>query len=647
MHQVLLIEAEASDRLVLKSRLQELGYKVTSVETGAKGIVEARNGGFDLILISAEGKGGIEGCEVCKRLKAIPELMHVPVVVYSNNKSGADLADAAYGSGGDAFVPKNQMPYIQLVLEAQSRHQARCREANEQSRLLERENHRLETQQLRMVEVGSSDIDDNGSAVLLRELACGRPDGILVVDATGHVQHADRGGLELMGRSVIGQALGKAAPATGFEAFVRDARTHSRDGFRFDVSPRKDRSQRSLMATVVPVTRNEASGQALRVVLLLDLGKRKVAEEMLRAHEPGIPRQQLAELLDAAQNLFTLEAITGKGEATNKLRQDVAHWVPRNNPVLLSGPKGSGKRHAANVLHYSSLSTGPILSLRCGALSEDELELELFGYVKGSFDGALADHPGIMLLAQDGTLLLEDVDRLSQTLQARIAKAITEHKLLRKGGRQAERFELRILGTTGLEADAFAQDPMTDKTFAHLFHSANIQIPALTERREDLLLLVEFFLERFGPVHRVSEISDEASWALVHYNWPGNVGELESSIEEACSAAAGGSIGLRHLPQPLRSVGETMPAQDIIPSNMPKDPSDYQSGMIPKSTIPGSLDARPWDINEEDPISLEHYEMKALMRALDSCGGDKLAAARLLKVGKSTLYRKLKRFGIS
>ena len=646
MSHILLIEAEASDRLVLKSRLQEVGHKVTSVETGAKGIVEARNGHFDMILISAEGKGGIEGCEVTKRIKAIPELQNVPIIIYSHGKGGADLAEAAYSAGGDAFVPKNQIQYIHLVMEAQARHVARCREAQNQFRILERENKKLEQSKKSMVEFGSGDLDETGSAIVLRELACGRPDGILVVDATGHVQHADRGGLELLGRSVIGQALGKAAPATGLEAFVRDSRTHSRDGFRFDVSPRKDRSERSLMATVVPVTRNEASGQALRVVLLLDMGKRKVAEEMLRAHEPGIPRQQLAELLDAAQSLFTLDAISGKGEASSRLREQVSYWIPKNNPVLICGPKGSGKRHVANVLHYSSQSTGPILGVRCGAQSDEELELELFGYVKSSFEGAIADHPGLLLLAQDGSLLLEDADRLSKPLQNRIAKAIKEHKLMRKGGRQSERFELRLLATTSVTPEEFEKSGIADPEFAQLFHSASIQVPSLKERREDLPIFIEMFLDRFGPLHRVSEVTDEASWVMGEYDWPGNVGELESALEEACAESKGEPIEVKHLPQPLRVLAATITELDVIPSRPRPDGHESGGGHLPPS-VGHHSDDRPWDIGENDPISLEHYEMKALLRALDSCGGDKLAAARLLKVGKSTLYRKLKRFGIS
>ncbi|MCA9000664.1 MAG: sigma 54-interacting transcriptional regulator [Planctomycetes bacterium] len=648
MSRLLLVEAEASDRLVLKSRLTEAGYKVTSVETGAKGIVEARTGDFDLLVISAEGRGGVDGCEVCRRVKAIPELVHVPIIVYSTGKSGSDMAEAAYAAGADAFVSKGQMPHIHLVLEAQMRHRSRVREALDQSRILEQENQRLEAQQRHMVDIGSANLEETNRAVLLRELACGRPDGVMVVDSSGHVQNADRGALELMGRSVIGQALGKAAPATGLEAFVRDARATSRDGFRFEVSQRKDRSQRNLMAAVVPVTRNESSGQTLRIVLLLDLGKRKVAEEMLRAHEPGIPRQQLAELLDAAASLYTLEAITGRGEATTALREQVSKYISRQTPALISGPKGSGKRHVANVLHYSGQATGPILSLRCGSQSSEELELELFGYMKGSFPDAMVDHPGLMLLAQDGTLLLEDVDHLSKPLQARIAQAMADRKLMRKGARQPERFELRLLATTQLSPEAFETNSDVDPAFAKMFHGRSVNVPSLVERRDDLPILVEFFLERFGPLHKVSEVSDEASWVLAHHDWPGNVAELESSLEEACSQASGQAIQVEHLPAQLRQLVTSMPAQDIIPSQSPSDAHDYSG--LPQMTIPGMPafeEQRPWDIGEEDPISLEHYEMKALLRALDSCGGDKLAAARLLKVGKSTLYRKLKRFGIS
>ncbi len=643
MSQVLLIEAEASDRLVLKSRLQELGHKVTSVETGAKGIVEARNGVFDLIMISAEGKGGIEGCEVVKRIKAIPTGVSTPIVIYSNNKGGADLAETAYAAGGDAFVPKAQMPYIHLVLDAQLRHAGRNRAAHEETRILEKRVRQLEEERSQSISVTGQLDPETGTAVAMHELACGRPDGILVVDGSGHVQHADRGGLELMGRSVIGQALGKAAPATSLEAYVRDARTHSRDGFRFEVSARKDRVQRSLMATVVPVTRNDAGGQALRVVLLLDMGKRKVAEELLRAHEPGIPRQHLAELLTHAQNLFTLEAITGKGEASARFREQVGQWIPKSHPVLLSGEKGTGKRYAANVLHYSSQSTGPILSVRCGAQSDQELELELFGYAKGSHDGAVADHPGLFLLAQDGSLLLEDADRLSQPLQKRIAEAMQKRQLMRKGGRAPERFELRLLATTTLPEEEFNRS--ADPDFAHQFHTGVIQVPSLNERREDLPLFVEFFLERYGPLHRVFEVSNEASYYLEQYDWPGNVGELEAAIDEACAAANGGPIEVDHLPQPLRQLAATLPSNDLIPS-----PEWKEMGELVGAGGPGRTtlhERQPWDISEDDPISLEHYEMKALLRALNSCSGDKLAAARLLKVGKSTLYRKLKRFGIS
>ena len=302
----------------------------------------------------------------------------------------------------------------------------------------------------------------------------------------------------------------------------------------------------------------------------------------------------------------------------------------------------------ANVLHYSGQSTGPILSLRCGSQSSDELELELFGYAKGSFDGAIVDHPGLMLLAQDGTLLLEDVDHLSKALQARIAKAMTDRQLFRKGGRQPERFEVRLVATTHLTPDELEDPSISDPTFAKLLHGRSIVVPALADRREDLPMFVEFFLERFGPLHKVSEVSDEASWVLAHHDWPGNVAEMESSLEEACSLAAGRPIQVEHLPAHLRQLVADMPSQDIIPSQAPSEALDYSG--LPAMTIPGMAaleEQRPWDIGEEDPISLEHYEMKALLRALDSCGGDKLAAARLLKVGKSTLYRKLKRFGIS
>lgn len=645
MTRILLIEGDPGERLVLKSRLADLAYEIVAVETGAKGIVEARAGLFEAVVIAAGLTGGVEGAEVCRRLKSIPQLAAVPVVMYATSATTPDVAERMYDAGCDTFLAKAQLALLPRVLQVHHRHLSRFDELRAQNRILEVEARKIDEQRQRIADLEVSSLDKGASSLLVRELAAGRPDGAVLVDTNGRVCHADRGACELLGVNIVGQSLGQIAPGVGLEAFVRDARTAAREGFRFEISARKDRVKRSLVASVLPVHCSDENQRSLRVLLVLDLGKRRIAEELLRAKQTGIPRQQLGPLLEAAHSLYTPEAITGRGQASTELRSRITVAIKRHAPILIHGPRGSGKRHAANVLHFSGKATGPVLQLRCGSLSESDLDLELFGFRKGSSPSALADSPGLLLLAQDGTVLLDEIGDMPLAIQKKLVQVIKEGCLYRYGSRKAERVEVRLIATTVDDPDALMEADQLDPGMRALFHGGEVCVPSLFERQEDVPLLVEQFLDRFGPGHGVDCLSDQAAVALAQYGWPGGISELEDCIEQACAKAGGGAVDVPHLPRPLRDLAETMPTHELIPMARPE-------GNLPAGTYSAVMNAprremMPWDITEEDPISLEHYEMKALLRALDNCEGDKLAAARLLKVGKSTLYRKLKRFGIT
>ncbi len=645
MTRILLIEGDPGERLVLKSRLADLGYEVVAAETGAKGIVEARAGRFEAILIAAGLAGGVDGAEVCRRVKAVPQLAAVPIILYATTTTTPDVAERMYDAGCEVFLPKAQMGLLPRILQVYRRQLSRFEELRDQNRMLEQEARKIEEQAQRIADLEVSSLDKGASSLLVRELAAGRPDGALLVEASGRVCYADRGACELLGVNIVGQSLGQVAPGVGLEAFVRDARTAAREGFRFEVSPRKDRVQRSLVASVLPVHSSDESQRSLRVLLVLDLGKRRIAEELLRAKQVGIPRQQLGPLLEAAHSLYTPEAITGRGQASTELRQRVSDLVTRHTPILIHGARGSGKRHAANVLHFSGKATGPILQLRCGSLSEQDLELELFGYRKGVTPAALADSPGLLLLAQDGTVLLDEIADMPLTIQKKLVEVIDEGKLYRCGSRKAERVEVRLVATTVDDPDALVEAGQLDPTLRARFGGGEVRIPSLLERQEDVPLLVEQFLDRFGPGNGVMSLSDHVAVTLAQYTWPGGISELEDCIEQACARSGGQGVDVQHLPRPLRDLASTIPSHELIP--VPRPEGEPPAGTFSAVMNAPRREAQPWDITEDDPISLEHYEMKALLRALDICEGDKLAAARLLKVGKSTLYRKLKRFGIT
>src|SRR5262249_35937053 len=214
----------------------------------------------------------------------------------------------------------------------------------------------------------------------IREFATGRPDGLLLVDSEGAVRHADRGACEMLGGSLEGRHLGNLAPASGLEAYVRDARLEARDGFRFDLSPRKGHAVRQLSATVIPLVVHPGHHDPeMRVVLLYDVARRRTAAEILNLQEPGIPAQELGPLVEAAREIFRPEAMIGEGPATRTLRRALAEGLRGAPAILLRGPAGTGKERAARILHYAGAATGAFCHARCGAFTPENLEVELFG----------------------------------------------------------------------------------------------------------------------------------------------------------------------------------------------------------------------------------------------------------------------------
>lgn len=656
MSRILLIEADPAERLVLRSRVQDHGHEVVVTENGARGLTEARRGGIDLILLASRLGGGVDSAEVCRRLKAAPRIQTVPLIVYSQEAPSAPCAERMFDAGCEQFVGKAQMPLLERVVEVQLRLKARNDELGEQARLLEMENRRIEEGHRRDLDAGPA----GAAAGQASPLEASVPDGILVVDESGCVVYSDRGACALMGTAPLGQRLGRLAPASGLEAFARDARTATRVGFRFDLTSRPGAVRRSLLASVVPLSSSQSDGvAALRLVFLHDAGRRRFADEMLSTGANGLPRQQLGSLLEAARTTYLPAAIVGRSRAASDLRATIGDAASHEGDVLLEGEIGTGKELAARILHYSSSRPGSYLELRCGALSESALEVELFGCVKGARPDIVADRPGLLLLAQDGTLFLDEVGELPLSIQQRLLDVLLGGSLRRLGSSRRERVGCRIVSSS--------RNPIAARVSAGTFLAelhrrlagVSVRFPALRERIEDAPDLAQLFLQRHGVRFGVESISEDALWVCVQYSWPRNVEELEEALEQACRRATQGIVEVRHLPRALRDLAAELPRRELIPAVRGDSGglASRGSGVHAVSSHPGASGDLPtlasvrrtrpaWQIGDDDPISLEHYEKKALLRALDRCEGDKLAAARLLQVGKSTLYRKLKKFGI-
>lgn len=662
MIRILVVDDDSGQRLILKNRLGERGYEVALADSGAKGLVEARGGAFDAILVAADLGSGIDGYEVCRRLKSIPETNSTPIVLFHSQSSAGDHVDRGYEAGCDAYVFGQELNGLDHSLRLLLRIRRQIHELAEQIRGLQ-DLARRGGDRPRESENGVRESSEHQN--VLRELASGRPDGVLLVDGEGTVRHADRGACDLLGARIEGRHLGSLVPASGLEAFVRDARIDAREGFRFDANLRRGRAARSLTAVVMPfVVMPGEVEHGFRVVLLYDAAKRRLAADLLRIPDRGVPRQELGALLDAAREVYRPERLIGDTPPMRALRDSVAAAMRSSGHVVLVGAEGTGKERIARTLHFGGSSTGAFLHLRCSAIGPADIDLELFGYVKGAFPGAVNDRAGLFQLAQDGTLFLEEIGSLPLETQERLVRFLDDGTVVRNGSRKAERIDVRIVASTSQPTEALIAHGQLSRALLQRLHETVIHVPTLAECHDDVIPLAFSAVERFGAARGVRDIADEALAVLRQHDWPGNVAELEDVVEQSCARAQGGIIRVEDLPRALRERYAELPPRDLIPTRRPLGAQIGGTHVVGVSQNHGAHahahanvlaghgghaapgEPRPWDITDSEPVSLDLYEKKALLRALDQVGGDKLAAARLLKVGKSTLYRKLKRFGI-
>ncbi|QDU69708.1 sigma 54-interacting transcriptional regulator [Engelhardtia mirabilis] len=640
MARILVIEDDPGTQLLLQSRLQDLGHVVVIAPTGAMGVMEARAGGFDLFLVDVMLGAGIDGYEVCRRIKAMPHVHAVPVVLVSGQVKGRDELHRGYESGCDSFLIKGDNTLLEDVVRAMLRTKALQDDLHLQNRLLDEHNRRLLEERrrgadlevaLRASEGGAKGGPRGDSAVL---------DALMVVDSEGLVRLVDRGGRELFGRDVEGRNLGSLAVGSGLEAFVRDARTEPRHGFRFDLRPTSARDTLRLTASVIPlVPRPGHPDPGLRIVLIQERSA-SVADRRDR---------ELAPLIEAARSVFHPGNMVGEADSTVDLRARLAELAKESDPVLLVGEEGTGRHRAARALHHGSNRRGPFLTVDCGAMAPESLERELFGHSAGAFDGADKAAPGLLERASHGSLLLADIGLMPSALQRRLVEAVTTGRTTRVGDATQRRLSCRLIAhdagdlTSRVEAGTF--DPELRKLFANHV----LRLAPLRERREDIVPLAEHFAQRYGVHLGRPRFSDEALWVIESFDWLGNVRELESMVERACRAATEPVVDVDQLPRKLRDLHASLTRNDEMAPQRPR--TDRPTGthvLTPVSPMPAPRTQYGVEAAavEEEPISLESFERKALLRALEHTGGDKLAAARLLKIGKSTLYRKLKRYDI-
>ena len=342
----------------------------------------------------------------------------------------------------------------------------------------------------------------------------------------------------------------------------------------------------------------------------------------------GVSRR-LRESLRSSQGLGNM---IGRSPEMDKLYRILAKVAQSSHPVLILGESGVGKELVARSIHTNGPNADrPFVPVDCGSLVPTLMESELFGYVKGAFTGATRSKDGLLASAEGGTVFLDEIGELPLDLQAKLLRALQEKEVRPVGATHRIAINVRILAATNRDLAAMVEQGRFRKDLYYRLSVVNLRIPPLRERKQDIPLLAAHFLERLaretGTRHT---LSDDALRTLMEYDWPGNVRELEHSIDRACTLSSGPVLHLADLPTQL---------QNFHLQN--RRPLVTAAGADPGAGA-GSAGA-----DGDAVLPLAQLEKEAILDTLRKLNGDKLLAARLLGIGKTTLYRKLKEYGIA
>jgi DNA-binding NtrC family response regulator len=302
----------------------------------------------------------------------------------------------------------------------------------------------------------------------------------------------------------------------------------------------------------------------------------------------------------------------GASEKMRRVYRMIEKVGPRNYSVLILGESGTGKELVARAVHLASARKDrPFVPVDCSAITPTLIESELFGHVKGAFTGAMQSKQGLLETANGGTLFLDEIGEMPLDMQAKLLRALQEREIKPVGATERRQIDVRIIAATNRDLEAAIKAGAFRQDLYFRLNVVQIKLPPLRERRTDIPLLVASFLEKYAASDEpLPEISEEAMRALMGYDWPGNVRELENAVARAVA----------HTSSPLIHVGD-------LPSNL-----HYPS--VEKTPL------------KDEILPLEELERRAILRTLQETSGDKVKASKMLGIGKTTLYRKLKQYKV-
>jgi two-component system response regulator HydG len=412
------------------------------------------------------------------------------------------------------------------------------------------------------------------------------------------------------------EALGALA-VEDFDAVVTDVRMPVQDGF--ELCQRIAEIRPDLPVVVITAFGNmEAAVSAIRAGAY-DFITKPFDIELLtltlaRAVRHGALRAEVKRLRTATGPAEGFEGLLGSSPPMRALQDLIERVAGSDSSVLVTGESGTGKELVARAIHQRSPRRDrPFVAINCAALPETLLEAELFGHARGAFTDAKGARPGLFVSADGGTLFLDEIGDLPLGLQPKLLRALQERRARPVGGEAEVSFDARIVAATNQDLAALVAQKRFREDLYYRLDVVPLTVPPLRERSEDILLLAQRFIERFAaragkPIRGMSATAAEK---LLGYDWPGNVRELQNWAERAVTLGLFDEIGVDDLPEKIR---------DHPPA-------------------PARADGGP-------PLTLEEVERRHVLSVLRSTGGNRTATARALGLDRTTLWRKLERYGV-
>ncbi|WP_455195043.1 sigma-54 interaction domain-containing protein [Eubacterium ramulus] len=363
--------------------------------------------------------------------------------------------------------------------------------------------------------------------------------------------------------------------------------------------------------------------------------------------------------LNMLQNHFdSLNRIIGHSPALLEIKQTISDYAASDLPILITGETGVGKELFAKAIHeMSPRKFHPYIKINCAAIPTELLESELFGYEPGAFSGASKNgKPGKFELANHGTILLDEIGEMPQTLQSKLLRVLQEQEFERIGGINTIKIDVRIICCTNQNLQQLIQVKRFRSDLYYRINTVELKIPPLRNRKKDIAELTDYFIQKYNAEHdtHVISIDTDVLQLFQSYDWPGNVRELEHIVERLCTINNNRTITMKScgfLQELVQQTIHTNPdssATALTPSDLqtPLSAAPGISAAQPKAPVSASSQTSELSWNDLSR-KIQNTEKEAIIQALLQTNGNKAKAARLLNIDRSSLYYKLKKYNIT